>query len=167
MTANNVMRLSLLRSPKAPDPKADQGNHRFTYALMPHEGDFRQARVVQEAYNLNVPLRVEPLNPGAGPLGPSHSFFSINSPNVIAECVKIGVDKNSAVIRLYEAYGARCEAAIRFGLPVNEVRRTDMLERETGAVESLQNGAVTLKFRPFEIVTLKLILAGGHASSLR
>ncbi|KAH8022840.1 hypothetical protein HPB51_006068 [Rhipicephalus microplus] len=34
----NVMRLSLLRAPKSPDPEADMGHHKFTYALMPHQG---------------------------------------------------------------------------------------------------------------------------------
>ncbi|KAH9368692.1 hypothetical protein HPB48_004711 [Haemaphysalis longicornis] len=34
----NVLRLSLLRAPKSPDPDADMGHHHFTYALMPHQG---------------------------------------------------------------------------------------------------------------------------------
>ena len=36
---DNVMRLSLLRSTTMPDPKADQGEHRFAYSLLPHTGD--------------------------------------------------------------------------------------------------------------------------------
>uniref|UniRef100_A0A671NGH4 alpha-mannosidase n=1 Tax=Sinocyclocheilus anshuiensis TaxID=1608454 RepID=A0A671NGH4_9TELE len=34
----NIMTLSLLRAPKAPDANADMGHHNFTYALMPHTG---------------------------------------------------------------------------------------------------------------------------------
>jgi alpha-mannosidase len=30
------MRLSLLRSPKAPDGHADMGRHKIRYALLPH-----------------------------------------------------------------------------------------------------------------------------------
>ena len=30
--------LCRLRSPKAPDDNADMGTHKFTYAIMPHEG---------------------------------------------------------------------------------------------------------------------------------
>ena len=52
----NVMRLSLLRSPVSPDPVADKGRHEFTYALLPHSGDLREGRVIEEAYSLNVPL---------------------------------------------------------------------------------------------------------------
>src|SRR5690242_21418473 len=51
----NVMRLTLLKSGIDPDPQADQGIHRFTYSLLPHRGDWREARTVQRAYELNVP----------------------------------------------------------------------------------------------------------------
>ena len=34
----NLMRLSLLRSAKAPDDEADMGDHDFEYAIFPHEG---------------------------------------------------------------------------------------------------------------------------------
>ncbi|KAK3097644.1 hypothetical protein FSP39_011690 [Pinctada imbricata] len=34
---DGVMRLSLLRSPKAPDEQADMGVHKFKYAFMPHQ----------------------------------------------------------------------------------------------------------------------------------
>ncbi len=40
---DNVMRLSLLRSPTMPDPEADQGEHRFAYSLLPHAGGWDEA----------------------------------------------------------------------------------------------------------------------------
>lgn len=33
-----------LRSPKAPDEKADMGTHQFTYAVMPHQGEVESHR---------------------------------------------------------------------------------------------------------------------------
>ena len=33
-----------LRSPKAPDEKADMGTHQFTYAVMPHQGEVKGYR---------------------------------------------------------------------------------------------------------------------------
>lgn len=52
---NNVVRLSLIRSPKAPDSNCDIGHHVFKYAIYPHEGHFIQSDVVREGYNFNVP----------------------------------------------------------------------------------------------------------------
>ena len=53
---DNVVRLTLLKSGVEPDPQADQGLHRFTYSLLPHSGDWRQAETVRRAYELNVPV---------------------------------------------------------------------------------------------------------------
>ena len=52
----NVLGISLLRSPLYPDPLADEGEHRFTYALLPHPGDWTEAGVTREAFALNSPL---------------------------------------------------------------------------------------------------------------
>src|SRR5262249_42905009 len=35
-----TLRLTLLRSPRVPDPEADLGEHHFTYSLFPHLGDW-------------------------------------------------------------------------------------------------------------------------------
>ena len=49
----NVLRLSLLRSPLAPDPNADRGHQHFSYALYPHAGDWKQALTVRHGYEYN------------------------------------------------------------------------------------------------------------------
>lgn len=52
----NVLRLSLLRAPKAPDSNCDVGHHTFKYAIYSHEHHFLQSDVVREGYNFNSPL---------------------------------------------------------------------------------------------------------------
>ena len=54
---DNVLRLSLLRAPTNPDPEADQGEHHFTYSLLPHAGAWDENTIAQ-AYFLNDPLVV-------------------------------------------------------------------------------------------------------------
>lgn len=56
-TLGNVMRLSLIRAPKAPDAQADMGRHTFRYAMMPHEGYVGET-VVRAAREFNAPVRV-------------------------------------------------------------------------------------------------------------
>ncbi len=55
----HVMRLSLLRAPVYPDPEADQGRHRFAYALLPHPGPFQDS-VIAQAEFFNLPLSFVP-----------------------------------------------------------------------------------------------------------
>ncbi len=151
---DNIMRLSLLRAPNSPDPKADRGRHQFTYSLMPHAGDFRTAGVIEQAYALNVPLQVRELEPAKGTLPATRSFFSTDRPGVIIESVKVAETGRGLVVRLYEAYGSRGTVTLSTTLPVRKVERTDMLERPIGKLE-LNDLSVRLDLKPFEIVTLQ------------
>ncbi|GLC41223.1 hypothetical protein PLESTB_001525400 [Pleodorina starrii] len=57
-THGNVMRLTLLRSPKAPDRLADMGTHALRYALLPHPLGWEAAGVPAHGWAFNAPLRV-------------------------------------------------------------------------------------------------------------
>ncbi|MGD0083107.1 MAG: glycoside hydrolase family 38 C-terminal domain-containing protein [Acidimicrobiales bacterium] len=63
----SVIRLSLLRGPTWPDPDADKGFHRFSYALLPHGGLAASlsapGSVVDEAEAFNLGLRVVTIPP--------------------------------------------------------------------------------------------------------
>ncbi|KAG2432931.1 hypothetical protein HXX76_008661 [Chlamydomonas incerta] len=54
----HVMRLTLLRSPKAPDANTDMGTHALRYGLLPHAGSWQQAGVAAHGWAFNAPLRL-------------------------------------------------------------------------------------------------------------
>jgi len=56
-TEGNLIRLSLLRSPTEPDPKADQGTQEMSWAIYPHLGTLAESDVPQVAYAFNVPMK--------------------------------------------------------------------------------------------------------------
>ena len=146
------MRLSLLRAPTHPDPTADRGWHRFTYALMPHPGDFREAGVIEAAEDLNAPLRVVPSGLRAGS---QRSLVQMSTPQVIVEAIKRAEDSSAIVVRLYEAWGGRCRARMRTSLPAKRAWLCDLLERERSEVE-VRDGELELELTPFKILTVKL-----------
>ncbi|XP_041353566.1 alpha-mannosidase 2C1-like [Gigantopelta aegis] len=157
-TVNNVMRLSLLRSPKAPDEHADMGSHEFTYALMPHKGSLQDAGVIQQAYNLNSPLVVQYV-----PQVPSTTagFFSLSTPQVVLEAVKMAERVERAMIlRLYEAFGGKTSVTLTLNLPVKNVKRCTGLEDVLADDDDSllftpgQPATVCLTLRPFQIVSL-------------
>ena len=152
-TYRNVMQLSLLRSPKNPDPVADIGQHQFRYALWPHAGDLRTGGVIQAARAFNVPLLIQNTSEPAG----ERSFFSINNPAVIIDTVKRAEDSQHIIVRLYEAHGSRGQIRLMSGLPVQRVTRCNLLEEDESKL-AWRNGGVTFAVRPFQIVTLKLAL---------
>lgn len=154
----NIMRLSLLRAPTSPDPEADQGRHEFTYALLPHLGDLRTGGVVQSAHELNLPLRAVPIaGHGSGELPPSVSLVSCDRPGVVLEVVKKADRADAYLVRVYEAFGQRQRAVLRFRRPITSATETDLLERATGAVPAT-GSEVALEFRPFQIRTLQVRL---------
>jgi alpha-mannosidase len=151
----SVMRLSLLRAPTHPDPTADRGWHRFTYALMPHPGDFRQAGVIAAAEDLNAPLRVV----RGAPTDTRRSLVEVDTPQAVVETIKRAEDSDAAIVRLYEAWGGSCAVRLRTTLPVSRVVLCDLLERDRQEV-ALTDGVVELELTPFKILTLKLESAG-------
>lgn len=148
----SVMRLSLMRAPTHPDPTADQGLHRFTYALLPHAGDFRKAGVIEAAEDLNSPLRAVFTDE---PDGHSYSLIDVDTRQVVVETIKQAEDSSSLVVRLYEAWGAACTARIRTSLPASRVFLCDLLERNLSEVP-VHDGAFELQADPFKVMTLKL-----------
>jgi alpha-mannosidase len=168
----NVLDLNLLRSVPYPGPRlvqdadvapgephhayTDQADHVFTYALYPHEGNHVEGGVIRAGYELNVPLRVMPVE-GAGGDGPtSASFLEVDAPNVIVEAVKKAEDGDDIIVRLYEAEHKQAHARLRFGFPIRAASEVNLMEEEPTPLRVRANG-VTLDFRPFEIKTVRVM----------
>ncbi len=151
----NVMRLSLLRAPTWPDPVADRGHHRFTYALLPHAGDLREAGVIEEAHDLNSPLRALAGVPHPGSRPREASFVALDRPGVVVAAVKAAEGTDDLVVRLYEAWGRRGSVRLHLGFPVTRAWRTDLLERQLATVP-VEGGQIALDLSPFEVATLRL-----------
>lgn len=156
----NVLSLSLLRAPKAPDATADMGRHEFTYALMPHKGSFQEAGVIRAAYNLNFPLLALPA-PGPAPAA-SWSAFSVSSPAVVLETVKqaeASLQGRTLVLRLYEAHGSHVDCWLYTSLPIQEAVLCNFLEqRDPDGHLPLKDSRLKLTFSPFQVRSLLLVL---------
>jgi alpha-mannosidase len=152
---DNVLDLNLLRSPKYPDPQADQGEHDFTYSLLPHTGDYVAGEVIQRAYELNVPLRFIATDSHPGALPAQASLLQVDQPNVIVEAVKKAEDGDDLIVRLYESTGATTSATVRISLPVKAAALVNLLEEDATPI-SMHDGSVALTFTPYEIQTLRL-----------
>ena len=151
-----TLEITLLKSSTSPDPKADRGEHRFTYALMPHGGDLTEVRA--EARRLNHPVTVV-----AGRGLQEGSMVSASPDNVIVETLKPADDGRGFILRLYESDHRRCRARLTLPSFVVRVLRTDLRERD-GASLPVENGEVSFDLAPFEIVTLRC-LSAEHAPS--
>ncbi|GHU24819.1 alpha-mannosidase [Spirochaetia bacterium] len=153
--AGGSMRLTLLRSPIAPDPEADQGEHHFIYSLLPFAGSFAESGIVRAGYELNT-REVQ-----AGVTGttnvPDFSFFTLDEPAIIAESIKApeSAQPGAVLLRLYESLGAQTRSVLHFYRELAAVFVTDMLE-DTVRQIPCSGKDLDLEFRAFEIKTLML-----------
>ena len=150
-TFGNVMRMSLLRAPKHPDPQADMGRHQFAYAIMPHAGNWREAGAVGEGYRFNAPLAI---GSSSRPIT-ARSFAFVDDPNLVLDTIKKAEDVDAIILRLYECHGARGIAKLKVDLPFKTAVYCDVLEREMASA-AVKDGIIELPYTPFKIITVRL-----------
>ncbi|WP_434748462.1 alpha-mannosidase [Paenibacillus amylolyticus] len=153
---DRTIRLSLLRAPKWPDIHADQGQHEFTYSVLPHAGDWRQANVVQRAMELNHPVQVVAAKPHAGVKPSEHSWVQLHSEHVILDTIKASEDGTGMVLRFYESTGGRETVQVQWNEQNLSASIINLLEDELAPL-TCEGGAFKLTFKPFEIKSVKLV----------
>jgi alpha-mannosidase len=154
---NNVLDINLLRSPSYPDPTADRAEHKFTYALYPHAGDFIQASVYRKGYELNTPLTVVEASQAIAAKHTPIQLIQVDHPYVMVEAVKKAEDSDHLIVRLYETAGTDASAVISFGLECLSIEETDLMESPIGLL-SENDSRAELQFTPFEIKTIRVLL---------
>ncbi|KAL9009128.1 MAG: hypothetical protein Q9173_005817 [Seirophora scorigena] len=187
-TAGNMMRLSLLRAPKAPDAHADMGRHRVRYAIFPHAGPLDH-RTVRTARNFNHPFRLigspssqqQHLPPAPSPSASAStskllsSIRLTGSPALVLDAIKRGEDDRdvsrgdlpardgrSVVVRVYESLGGKARGVLEVDLDVlgvKKVEKCNLLEDEGLVVEGEKEaGRWKVQLRAFEVATYRLWL---------
>ncbi len=147
-----IVRASLLRAPRYPDPETDQGVHRFHHALVPGAtiGD-----AVREGHRANLPERR--VTGTAAEVAP---LVTVDNDALVVSAVKLADDRSGdLVVRLYEAHGGRARATVRVdGFATARAVPADLLERPLPDAErpAEDAGGVALALRPFQLVTLRL-----------
>ena len=157
---DNVLRLTLLRSPAAPDPEADRGPEHFTYALYPHPGDWKQAMSVRHGYEYNYGLKAMqvPVHPGSG--GLEHSFVSLKGDHVVLTAVKKAEDGNGLIVRFYEWAGQAGDVTLTMPKGATGASIADMQEVPAGSAlkmtQTEAGEAITVPIAPYEIQTVRV-----------
>jgi alpha-mannosidase len=154
---DNLLRITLHRSPTEPDETADQGWHEFTYSLLPHAGTWRESDVLREAYVLNDPLMAQriPARPH-GDLPSAYAWAELDTDHVVLETVKKAEDDDAWVVRVYECKQYRSNGVgIRFGQPIRKAVECNLLEEDESPV-AFQDHQLTFAIKPFEIKSFKI-----------
>src|SRR5699024_4056674 len=144
---DNVMRLSLLKAAIHPDPHADEGEHQFTYSLLPHKGTWQDGETVKEAWELNNPLTC---TEGAPEQKSVSLFFGMNG-NIMIDAVKKAENSDAIVVRVHEYEGRRSNVQLRSDFKINNWQECDLMERPIQ--DSVYRDKIEFKINPYEIKT--------------
>ncbi|WPH01047.1 glycoside hydrolase family 38 protein [Acrodontium crateriforme] len=171
-TCGNLMRLSLLRAPKAPDAHADMKRHHIKWAIMPHAGPLDE-RTVRAGYNFNYPMRVHkhasPSNVES--LMSAFKLTSDSSPALVVDTIKRGEDDADAsngdlpsrtgkhvIVRVYDSLGGQARGTISMGpIKVKQAWKCNVLEDEVEEL-NLHKDGLEISLRAFEVASYKLLL---------
>ncbi len=163
------IRLTLLRGTEWPNPLADLGQHRFTYALVPHSDRWQSAATVRHARELNHPLQVVEL-PLPVPtstrasvqktLPAAAQFLNLPAENFVLSAFKQSENCASEwVLRLYECHGD--VGAINLSQifppdvwaasePSFQPQPKSLLEQSPGSFPAVESCAIA----PWQVITL-------------
>ncbi len=144
-----MVRLTVIRGPRFPDHRADNGVHRFHFGIIPGA---TVADAVRHGYQFNLPLRTVPSGQDVRPL------VQLDNEAVVVEAVKAADDRSGdVVVRCYESLGGRAQTTLQAGFPVRSATVTDLLERPSTEVEVGPGNTIALQLRPFQVLTLRLV----------
>ncbi|KAK5634434.1 hypothetical protein RRF57_010147 [Xylaria bambusicola] len=170
-TCGNLMRLSLLRSPKAPDAHADMGKHEIRWAILPHHGSLGPT-TVRAGYEFNNPMKVLKASSTFDVASFSSQPLKLEGDgSLVLDCVKRGEDDEdvshdttipqrkgqSIIIRIYDSLGGLSSGTITTTWNVKRVFKTNALEDDGEHIE-IKNGSFPVILRPFEVATYRLQL---------
>ena len=146
----NALELTLLRAAAAPEMRADNQVHHFTYAFTAWEGDFAGCDVVKQGYELNEKPRLV--------LGcvPTFSIASVKNGTVVLDTIKPALDRSGdLILRLYESKKAAGKAQILLNVDAKKAWLCDMLENKEQEIV-IKDGMLELEFGAFQIQTIRL-----------
>jgi len=154
---DNVLRMTMLRCPNAPDPGADRGDHSIPYALYPHTGSWQDADTQLKAREYNDPIQVVKAEPHAGTLGKRHSFFSALPSSIVISTIKKSEDGKGYIIRLVETVGEDTDVKVRMPDIPKKIYETNLVERVIKEFDTPVEEYIIVPIGHYEIKTLKVV----------
>lgn len=144
--------LSLLRSPKLPDPGADMGTHVMRFAIgryerAAHLGVHSTAAAAEALFTPVVVYRGQPV------VAP---FELENLGSLVPSWVAPTRIGNGYIVRLHETAGAAGCATLRLGQQPRSIECVDFLERRQGRPRRVGPRLYEIPYEPYAVVSVKV-----------
>lgn len=150
----SLMRITLMRGPKCPDPTGDIGVSTFRYSLYPHADGWRKADTSHLAYEENVPFEAFFVADGKGEKA-EQSFVGVDKNNIVIDALKKAQDGNGLILRMFETKSQRGEVTVTLPFSEAQIIECNMMEVNETPVE-FNNGSFKVYVKPHEVKTFRI-----------
>jgi len=169
---NNTIALTLLRcvgwlsrgdleykkgnaGPSLPTPEAQcLGEHTFSYALIPHQDSWAEARISQKTKQYKTKVLTKQLKNQPGNLSDKYSFIELEGEHLEISAIKKNEFEDKLLIRVYNPTDRKTTGNIKLGFDIHKVYLGKL--DESYEEELPYNDGVEIAIKPKEIKTIIL-----------
>jgi alpha-mannosidase len=145
------LQLTVLRSPKFPDPEADLGQQHLQWSVSLFNGDPISNGIENAASLMAHPVRIL----DGVPRVPA-SVVSLDVPGALISAVKPADDgSDDIIVRIWETRGGRTHGTLTIE-GMTAAQSCNALEDAGVSLEVSENSTMTIELQPFEIMTLRI-----------
>jgi len=141
-----------IQTPEAQCP----GPNTYEYAVVPHKGDWEQARTYIEAYNHNSPVMVRAAERQEGPLPLDFSFLRLAPDSLVLSAVKKAEEGDGLIVRVFNIATRRVKGTLRFQHPLKSAELANLNEETLGKATVRKGNEVAVDVPKKGIVTLRV-----------
>jgi len=135
-----------------------QGEHQMQYSIYPHSGNWEEARVFEEAYRHNVPVRIAQVRKPKGKLPKEMSFLKIEPASVMISAIKRSEKGNSLIVRLWNPTLTDIKAKVWCYRQIETARLVNLEEKVKESLKVETDNSVVLDVGKKKIVSIELML---------
>ena len=158
MRSTNLAEYPIVRG-NEPGVGSDSGlgvakHYTLDYALIPHTGDWRSAKLWRAGMEFNNPLIAHTVSTHHAELPKTWGLLEISQDHVVLSALKPGND-GTTVLRVYEAAGTlAARVRVTFARKIEQVHESNLIEDPEAELPTDGDG-FTFDLKPFEIKTFK------------
>ncbi len=132
------------------------GEHKFHYAFLPYSGAARTNHLVGQAQSYRVPMLEEQCTGKVSNQPPEYSLLHCEPEALVVTAVKKCEQRNTTIVRLYNASSERVKGKVTWGAPITHAWRVNLAEDRLEEIPILAKTRLELDVPAWRIVTIEL-----------
>jgi mannosylglycerate hydrolase len=132
------------------------GEHKFRYAFLPYSGHAATNHLAAHAQSYRVPMLEEQCTGKVSNQPAEYSLLQCEPQALLVTAVKKSEQRNTTIVRLYNASSERVKGKVTWGAPLTHAWRVNLAEERLEEIPILAKTRLDLDVPAWRIVTIEL-----------